>query len=227
MLIHTVLINANSIITLASLGIVRVGGQSREERLRDYNLRHLRERQRKSEFEDPILKRERGTVWREKKDIERNTNLVQASQLLRESHKGVLSTSILAKFMEQRHLECLQNPPNDPKVDDDGKLLMWLGVERKYDESHSHSGTTYHNEDFRRMVDPRVFMEDEDEDAGEDGVFKGASCAASIKKKPVICYPDQTKHPADLYKSIESNKKMERNEETSVSYLYSLVREDR
>lgn len=204
---------------------MRVGGRSKEEKLQKYNLREQKRNLRNTEFENPDIRRERGLLWRQSKDTERENCLQESKQILRESYKGVLSISVLEKFMKREHFNSLKqhqlthNDATDEKPDGDYNLLRWLQVKRKENErdQNHESSRRFETDDFRRIFDARVF----EEEGYEEGEI------APLPKCKVICYPEQAERSADLYSHLKSNREMTRHEENSVRHLFSLRTEER
>lgn len=204
---------------------MRVGGRSKEDKLKDYNLRELKYNLRQSEFKDRKIAHERGRLWAQSKDLERYNHLNESSKILKESYKGVLSLGVLERCMLQRHYQHFKsrNAQNHgKKPDGDANLLDWLHIKRKkeYDEIRKEDKRNHErwsrNEDVRKITDQRVY-EDEEEFSDESEVEE-----EELKCK-VICYPQEVQEDsADLYNRLNGDCHMEKYREDRVYNLFSL-----
>lgn len=196
-------------------GVVRVGGRSKEEKLKECNIKELRTKRRKGKFEDDN-KRERGRIWKERKIIEETHFPNEASRTIADGYKGVFSFSKLKAFMKQRHSMCLANGSHN--ITEDAQLVQWLGVRRKHREQpqdgEKRHGGMYHSEDFRKIVSAAREFEVEEED--DDNVSHGSEGPA------VVCYVKDAENPEELYGHLQSQETMSDADEQSVHDLFKL-----
>jgi hypothetical protein len=195
-------------------GVVRVGGRSKEDKLAEFQLKEIRSKRRKSKFEDNN-KQERGRVWKEKKNIEREHSPKQASHLIAEGYKGVLSLRLLGEFIQPHHLQCFSSDAGSiEKNPEDAILLKWLNVKRKYRCQDKGRRQMFETDDFKKVVSLREFEDEEDDDNDPD---------RRNEYPPVVaCYVHDAEGPEELYNNLEKCMTMSEEAEESIKDIFGL-----
>lgn len=112
-------------------GIVRVGGRSNSEILKQFNLRELTHSQNFKRTLPPHLRTAYNQIYRQLCEEERA--LQSQSMKLECSLKGVMRETFLQRFMSEMHWENLNSPPKDDGFEtwtrkNTGLMMEWLGL---------------------------------------------------------------------------------------------------
>ncbi|XP_031552537.1 NFX1-type zinc finger-containing protein 1-like [Actinia tenebrosa] len=187
-------------------GIVRVGGRSKEEELKENNLKMLR-----STYGQRSIERNR--VWRKIKEIEEDFCSKEAALLISESNKAILSVEMLKAFMDENHMYSLiEHGRNHEALND--TLTRWLGIKVK-DRSERNENSFPHNTNFRHMFSLRQFDDDDAEDDEDDG-----------RQKPSLfaCHLNDAVNPAELRGNLDNCEEMSVLHERRTSDIFKISR---
>ena len=204
-------------IVFYSTGIVRVGGRSKSEKLKNHSLVSAR---RQSSQPDKAIRKARSAAKRDiccEKDSFRRSSL-----LLEASTSSVLSMDVFSKHrcIRRQHYAQLKKAAWNGSVNEE--LLKWLYIEKKNSSQSSRSKDVqknYERDDFLMEFEAPGFSFD------NSGVLDKDDNAV-IRRLAVLSWKDAS-NPGKVWQNLVSDQAMTDNEERRVDDVYRLPIRDR
>jgi hypothetical protein len=163
---------------------------------------------------------ERGRIWRNIKVIEEKYCPKEASRLIADSNKAVLSVRILEKFIDNQHLECLKvlSRYEDSALNE--VLLKWLGVKTK-DHTERKENDFSHNDNFQKMFTLRQYDDEFEDD------FEHHQVEHQEQMSIIACHLNDVVNPAELRKNLEKHGRMSVGNERRIYNIYKTTYHER